>query len=887
AQGYASHKGLGLLLDAGGSDRYRATTAAQGYADADGLGALVEVEGNDNYHNKGQALGATPPGAGGTALFVDLGGHDEYDTPTRAADREALGGATAVDVGTPTLLGGIAAWRTGNGVGVDYLSQDNARGALRNLYAGEWFGVSRTTLTVLRTDETGRACTTPAREVVQGEERVVATGIVCLRAVVDLTQGRDPQPGTRFSVDGVDLLVGGRRFATLNASAAVIDRPGRYSFEAFYDTRGIPDGVAPFSALALVRATFTTPLGEQGAVVFYDQAAESNRGAVVPALVNNPAQTTLKLWPEFDGGADAVFSPTSALPGRNALLVDWNASHDAGEDRYGLKHGWVAPPELSNLPCEDNATRLCDLLPFYLRQGGQTFDTTPVEFLPYSREGTFNQRENDNPYTQRFPNLTTPLTVYKRDAFRLHLNTHQAILPGDYETTLRVVLTNGNGDPIFRRNETGVEVPVVVAERTVVSPQNLGTGPLLRQVLGQHGDTISNALLNASSIAAGGDALRQTAARVHQACQPGGSPIWLVSAPNSHELCGNTYGYLGYGTAKPCQPPGPAIIGYPRLILQTIHDVITGNTEACKPLMDDVNATAARGDGLGGEVVAPLGGAVNDQFQNLLADPNQNPLHWRDFFLDAQQPSLPPGVPAFPEDEETLTIPPGYGLLMEMYISSSGTQGSPDFSSLWRQTVGEAIASVPSHPIARDATLQPAVAGANAQANQTMRDANQASGGRVPNRPQCVQCADNLWNDTVAGTLRGQNDESSSVGAALDRIVKNPIPVAFFQMGDAQGTRGRQMPARLEVRVPTEATTTATIAIEDLATGETVARLEERRVVGDVPGSPTLLGREYLQITRVDPETGETVVVEEHVVYSPRHRGVASAWGAATDDSLR
>ena len=881
AQAYAAHGGLALLLDAGGSDRYRATTETQAYADANGIAALVEMEGNDNYHSVDRALGATPAAANAGALFVDLGGFDEYDSTPRAQDRDAAGGdAVPADLGTVTPFGSITAWRTGQGLGVDYLSQDNARGALRSLYAGSLFGVSRTTLTVLRTDENGACTGTPSRETVQGEERVVATGIVCLRAVVDLTGGADPRPGTTFSVDGVDFLIGGHRFSGLNASAgAAAGRVGRYEFTTRLDTRDHPDGVAPLLAVARVRATVNATsngvAAEPGVVVFYDQAAEGNERALVRALINNPAETSLKLWPEFDGDVDAAFSPNSAIPGRGALLVDWNASHDAGEDRYGLKHGWEAPPELSNVPCAPNATRLCDLLPFYLQTGGSTFSTEPVEYLPFSPEGTFRQRAGDNPYTQRFPALQTDLRLFKADAFHLRLNTHTAILDGTYTTTLRVVLTNGNGDKVYYRNETGVEVPVVIAESVGSSEQNIGVGKTLDTVepIRNARGPIDNAILTITENLAAGSVLAGVVQQVHAACDPLNpttAPAWRLAEANLREVCGQFYGYVGYAAVKPCQPTPGSYVGVSKTVLDTLHEHAKG-TPACKNrAMDLLNATAATGDEQLSGTTSAIGPAADTALSTLLSPPDSNPLHWLDFFLNATQPPAASGI-QFPEQEGVLVVPAGYGLLMEMYVTSDGTGQGNNFGGTWRDAMTLLLQGLPEYPIGGNPALRENVSAVNQQTNQTRR--------------ACIQCTtDSAYHDTAYNATNAQRDESSSVGTALDRLVQNPIPVAFFLYGDSQATDGsRQLPARFEVRVPTEPTTRATLAIEDPVTGETVAPLLDRaRVVGDVPGSPTPHGARWLQLLN---ETG--AVVEEHVVYEPRVRPHLNAWGTMTDDSLR
>ena len=894
AQGYGAFGGLGLLLDAGSSDAYQATTQAQAFADEQGLGALVDAEGDDNYRSVLFSLGATPTvevvageqrakTAHALAFFVDLGGYDDYDTHPRAADRDAAGPAQVpADVGTPTPLGPVTMWRTGGGFGLDYLSQDNARGVLRSLFAGEWFGATRTTLTLHRADDAGQCASAPSTAVVQGDVRSVATGVVCLVAHVDLHGGRfSGQAGTTFDVEAVDFLVAGRRVATVNVTEAVTPRGGEHTFKTLFDSRDVPDGVAAFRAVALVRATVDAGDGlAKSVTLFYDQATEGNNAARVDALVDNPAQTTLKLWPEFEGGADAVFSPTSALDGKNALQIDWNASHDAGEERLALKQGWKAPPELSNVPCAPNATRLCDLLPFFLRPSGAYIDTEPVEYVPSTPDATFQQSDGDNPFTQKIAPLTTPLTIYKEDAFHLHLNTHRAILDGNYNTSLRVLLTDANGNVLYRRNETGVQVPVVLAETkgNTTSRQNLGISPTTNQFLGGSRGTVDLAVNTVMGKLSQGNVLGIATSTIHDLCRPG-APIPNVG-PNGVEACGNLYGYPGYAGVKPCQPPGPNAVGAQRIVFQTLYDNLKG-TAACTPVLQTLNETAATGDGALSEQVKPVGERAAGATAYVFVAPDSAPLNWLDFFASAEQPALPPGSAAFAEDAETLTIPPGYGLTLVMNVTSDGTPVPATFGGLWKQVLGTVVSNIPEYPVGEQSDVTPVLSSANQKANETMATRPET------NRPLCYCLADREYHDVVYNHTEEQRGEGSNVGNNVDGLVKNPIPVAYFYLGDAQstsGTGGRQLPARLEVRVPTEPSTRATIRIEDPATGETVATLlDAAPVTGDVPGSPTLYGREYLQL--VNNSTG--VVQEEHAVYVPRYRAFASAWGSAQDDSRR
>jgi len=116
-------------------------------------------------------------------------------------------------------------------------------------------------------------------------------------------------------------------------------------------------------------------------------------------------------------------------------------------------------------------------------------------------------------------------------------------------------------------------------------------------------------LASAAPLAGASGVLRPAAEQVDAACTYQGSVLWLISAPNTVEACGNLYGYVGYASIKPCQPPGPAIIGYPRLVMQTLHDAVKDDAP-CKPTVrDQVNATIAIEEAAWGVALPLLDGA--------------------------------------------------------------------------------------------------------------------------------------------------------------------------------------------------------------------------------------------------------------------------------------
>lgn len=82
AQG-AGYLGVGVLVDTGGNDRYQCHVFCQG-AGFLGIGVLADRTGDDHYANSlyGQGLGAT----GGYGLLVDAGGQDRYSSGGTYAD---------------------------------------------------------------------------------------------------------------------------------------------------------------------------------------------------------------------------------------------------------------------------------------------------------------------------------------------------------------------------------------------------------------------------------------------------------------------------------------------------------------------------------------------------------------------------------------------------------------------------------------------------------------------------------------------------------------------------------------------------------------------------------------------------------------------------------
>ena len=72
-------------------------------------------------------------------------------------------------------------------------------------------------------------------------------------------------------------------------------------------------------------------------------------------------------------------------------------------------------------------------------------------------------------------------------------------------------------------------------------------------------------------------------------CTPGANPLWILTAQNMAEACGQFYGRPGYHGVKPCQPPGPDFVGFPRVVLQAIHEQVH-DKPGCDPTLRELLA---------------------------------------------------------------------------------------------------------------------------------------------------------------------------------------------------------------------------------------------------------------------------------------------------------
>jgi len=89
-QGRGERGGLGALVERGGDDLYRCRGTGQGSGTSTGIGLLIEINGNDIYWNDGSGLGrGAALGMGGV---LDAAGDDDYRARGCAAGCAAAGG---------------------------------------------------------------------------------------------------------------------------------------------------------------------------------------------------------------------------------------------------------------------------------------------------------------------------------------------------------------------------------------------------------------------------------------------------------------------------------------------------------------------------------------------------------------------------------------------------------------------------------------------------------------------------------------------------------------------------------------------------------------------------------------------------------------------------
>lgn len=787
AQGYGGYGGLGFLLDVGSSDKYAATTFAQGASEVRGLGILLDADGNDNYVSQGNALGYT---AGGVSLFIDLHGDDEYainGADTRPIFRQA------------TVLGLLDQWSfSQSGVGLDYLSNDDVRSSVWGPTATLLWKAQRTELKVETVDDEGRCSHNPAAEVV--------TGRVCLAAEIDLSTGPGSQAAGTLSVDAVDFLGNGRRFAT--TSVPDIAGTTKPRFTAIMNASLLPDGVLNFTAVAQLRLT----TAERGVILFTDRYSEGNPGASKRVLVNNPAKSVictspkLNVEPEFRNGleclsqAPAIFSPLALEGAFTAADIKWGVSHDAGEDRLALKQKWVPPAYDRNFPCEDDASELCNFVPLYFRAPGtdEEWSTTEPNYPPFSPSETIQERSHDTPFSQKSRVLNDNLTIYADDAFHVYMDNRTPFLQGNYSTFVTITLLDSQRNPVVHEGKE-----VILAKQDFVSFR--GLAPLNEGLSAAYNNSVRPAVnqqLNALGDRFNGPnqgVVKGAMATVYSLCA---SPTLTLGCD---QLRGDVGATVVNNEVRTCRNVAPWNL------------LARQDRPLCSPSgFDQLNDTAADAD-------AGVGPSVRDAADTVIENdnlfPGNRPDNWSHLFLDANTAFAPgtPGVSANPDG--TITIQKGYGFSIAIYSDSDTllqniADNLTDVRGIYNDNVRD--------PLFRtEKTIIEAL-----RENETYQQ--QCSTQRAACDFLELLITGTVYN-TVNGPVNGLSENQLN-----GTVAHPPIPIATWHLNGG---------SRLDLRVPSEGHTSATLAIDRIATNETVRTLFDGVIAGDIEGGATRDGR--------------------------------------------
>ena len=882
AQAYATYGGVAILVDGGGNDRYVGTDAVLGAADTKGAAIVLEYGGHDNYE------AATPRSVGwsgaadSAAVFLDFGGDDGYAVPPRATSLGSAGDQSAPPVERDVLRqsdaapGNNRAWTRSGGIGVDHrvlnLARDQAGAALVNHFYQQAGVADRVVLSITRhepgaPDADQLGCTPRPVNTSAATRLPVVQGTACLRAHVNAPA---TPAGDAVNVTSVDFLVDGVRVLTLTQPNLTGLPRGASLWSAPVPFDALTDGVRRIRAVATFSAD--APGGER-----YLFSYEGGEGAVKTVLLNNPPEPTVRVSPAYRGAANATFSPIG-YAGHDRLHVNWTVPHDADEDRLAAYQRWQAPPELSNVPCGGLAGRLCHVLPFYL-DGGEYIDTVPAEGAEGTPRTESNGRfeSNGQALTYKLAPLKTAMPLTTNLTFRLALPDRTPLGPTetDYTTQVRISARWSNdpavpealrGKPVFT-SAAGQEV-FLVDEDVTVRQANGVSNPtavaedqyrIVYDTLSTVGDAVAdnfdgNVLKNAIQSA------------VAVACPNG----WNGTATGD-EPCRNAHGDIGVFGSRPCKPrPGQDtqwIAIYP----------VTDWTRLCNE-RSAVNLTYMATDQAGplARDLTPILGGVVENVVDQLTPPAPVTLGWRDMFFDLNPDLVQPGQPTF-------TLPPHAEVRLEFMVYTGGyvnvvedvtgenVQGNYDevaerFVSL---LTGTCPMQVPGQPTA----VCPG------HVNQTVHvDERNVAGRKVSERDVPV---DVNATDVLVQTLRGMSTTAGYVDG-LTRLQQ--IPPSFFRQG---GGPPSQQP-RLEIRVPTEPSTTARVVLEPIDQPGVVAAVvvPEGLVEGDLVGSPTRDGHATPYVDAAWVKQWTTAAADRFTQRGDAFAGCCGADGGQLADGL-
>lgn len=805
AQGYATFGGLGVLVDAGGSDTYTGGQFVQGAADVRSLALFLEADGNDVYRNAGNSLGWAPSQSG--ALFADLAGYDTYLTATggardsnpRNATVTASGGSSRDMRGATTVttaVGDVQKWSGGQGgFGVDTPLGTivSSLGPTERL-----FGHSRVTLTVQRPTADG-TCSGKSADFAAttfgARALPVVNGLVCLVAKTLVT---DASGRGAFAVDSVEFMIDGQHYSTVLSPVVGGTLDGK--FVAPLDVTTLRDGVKSVFAQAIVR----TDLG--GKVIFFrDQNADTNADALARIVVNNPAHAAVCTLPKLDVDSanatdpcasqiPAVFSPKALNATRN-LSVLWGVSHDANEDQHELAQGWTIPADKRNVPCPDDKLGQCNIIPLWFRKTNDaSWNTELPNLAAYDPDATYVQYEGEQEYTKKTPILLEDLTVAQKEGFHVRIYNHSSLLlPGTYTTRIRVTLLDAENHTlatIAEGNYSSRQTPLDTTNTSTRDPA--GLGGLLSQLFQTVRDTIKQNPTASDTL----DTVDTTLAS---------KPVphlWdtLCADPSAlgytANICGDLNGDPGlFGNVFPCRDQLPW------------NALPQGSVPGCNPTLgSQENETANFANDKLGTITGR--GTVNDT-----GSPDPTRLAgWTDFYVDLKTPTVGSPLRA---SNGAITIPAGSKFQFDMFLTSDNPLSqiveTYNLRQVYRSTVGDTTES-----------LYPLYA-------------------RPLNDSTCASTSSGVCtfvNLTIDGAVRdnivfaNQGIQNSALG-----LVGHPVPLATFHYGDASN------PSVFEIRSPITPHTAANLAVEpvdqDGKAGAPLVTLTNANVAGDVVGSPT------------------------------------------------
>lgn len=797
AMGYGAYGGLGILVDAAGDDRYEAADLAQGASETQGFGLLIENEGNDQYRGGPRALGWAGADAPNGALFVDLYGNDAY---AHRPPSISPAGLTSADLSTVAPAGNERAWAQGAGAGVDQSLSLAAGKAISNLVQSQIFGATRTTLQVTKLQD-GRCTDAPVEQytVDVPQPKPVVNGLVCLRAYVDLDGGSVPDPLAHplangaeplVSVDGVEFLLDGTRYAAGRLVDGDRENPGTLTtWEAVLNGTLLDDGARKLAALTV----FRVEQQGKGAILFYDDIdpGDVESPSVKSVYVNNPPRVTLGLKPPFLGAAQAAFSPLASAPALPHLAAGYAVSRDAGEDRLEISQGWKAPPSRSNVPCHDGvAGKLCHLLPLYFTTDGLMTDPRGS---PGERQTKTEAPGGVAPFEQLTPTLLTPLVVTKKESFRVALPDHNTTLPvpGEYKTRVLLALRDANNaDYKVDGKQVVLFEGVFTSYRT---PATTDTAPLVFNALRPTMDRAADALDQ------NGAGLRQNplsllVGTLGARCAPGGQDVGSPGLLSYCEQWGGDPGATGNANGRVCRMPSQGNV------LDTLRNAY--RELLCEPSLGGWASVAANES----EVpvvtgVSHMGGEAMQDAARALRPSVVTDHNWTEYRFDVDPRGLQ-------DLGDRVVIPAGTRLYLQI---RSETQLFPESGGSITATYADVV----------DAYLDAA---------QDVRDTGV---------PTTVDTGFGVVIDPLGEVGNLLITRKSDVKDTEKRVSSLAfLPFSYFTY---QG--GGEDQARLEVRIPADATTEVKVEVERPDGQKMLDLVAPRAVQGDVAGSPTRAGR--------------------------------------------